>query len=148
MKRLLSAIAVAFIVVLLAGCSFGPRKEPLETAIPAALVASDLGIIDAEASTGADGFSKYLSVYATFDRATVSSDDAIEIVRLSIENCDSDNIDVIHIGGLDGTADGNEFIDFGAVGVELGFQRSAVLPNEFTIPWEQAIELVGEHAND
>lgn len=147
MRRLIAVLAFALTVGLLTGCSFGPR-EPLETAIPAALVASDLGIIEAEATTGMDGFSKYLSVYSTFDRDTITTDELIEIVRLTIENCDSNNISLLQIGGLDGTADGYEYIDLGAVGLELGFARGTSIPDAFTIPWEFAVELVNEHDND
>lgn len=142
MRRLFAVLALALVV--LAGCTFGPQKEPLETAIPAALVASDLGIIEAEASTGTDGFSKYLSVYAVFDRDTVSAGDLVQVVKLSIENSDRDDIGLIRIGGLDGTANGDDFIDLGAVGLELGFPRNTVIPGAFAIPWEQAIALVDE----
>lgn len=139
MKRILAIAAAA--LMLLAGCSLEPRKEPLETAIPAALVASDLGILDAEASTGMDGFVKYLSVFVVLDRDTLSEDELVKIITLSVENCDESNIDVVKIGARDGSVEGYEYIDVGSVGVRLGFERAAAVPDVAKIGWESAVAL-------
>lgn len=139
------AVAAA-LLLLLAGCSLEPPQEPLETAIPAALMASDLGVLDAEASVGIDGFARELSVYVTFDRSTVSTDDVVRIVELSIEHSDRDDFARLNIGGIDGTADGFALIDLGAVGADLGFSRDPVLPSTFVLRWEQALALVGDES--
>jgi hypothetical protein len=142
LKRIL-AIAVTALM-LLAGCSFEPRKEPLATAIPSALLASDLGILEAEASTGMDGFVKYLSVFVVLDHDTVSQDELVRIITISVENSDESNIEVLHIGARDGTVEGYEYIDVGSVGVRLGFERAATVPDIAKIGWESAVALADE----
>jgi hypothetical protein len=142
MRRRWSAAAVILAVALLAGCAISPQQEKLESAIPAALLASDLGITKAEASVGIDGLASTLVVFAVFDRDTVSPVELREIIALSIENCDRDNLDRIHVSGRDGTADADEYIDLGAVGQELGGTRDSVIPDRFTIAWDDAVALI------
>jgi hypothetical protein len=141
MRRLFAVLAV-LAIGLLAGCSLGPQKEALETAIPAALLASDLGITKAEASVGIDGFSKNLEVFAVFDRDTVSVDDLVQILKLSIDNADRDSFSRIIVGARDGTVDGHEYIDLGAIGQELGYPADNLVPERFSIGWDEAIDLV------
>jgi len=148
MRRFLGTVtgtvAVILATAVLAGCAVGPQREPLESAIPAALLASDLGITKAEASVDIDGLSSNLSVFAVFDRDTVTSDDLRTIVELSIENTDRDDLSRIHIGGRDGSVDGYEYIDLGAVGSELGFAADSTIPDRFSIAWDDAVALVGD----
>jgi hypothetical protein len=144
MRRLLSAVTVMLAAAMLAGCTPGPQREPLESAIPSALLASDLGITKAEASVDIDGLSSNLSVFAVFDRDTVSSDDLRTIVELAVENTDRDNLSRIHIGGRDGSVDGYEYIDLGPVGRELGFAADPVIPDRVSIAWDDAVALAGD----
>lgn len=97
LRRALVALAGGT-ALLLAGCvAAGPQPED---AIPPALLASDLGILEANAGDSVDGLS--VNVWASFlvERDEVSADDLREVLRIVVDNTHITNITSISISAL------------------------------------------------
>lgn len=142
--RLLAMVLAG--AVLLAACSVRlPGRESLETAIPTALIASDLGVLDAEASIGTSGFAVNVWVGVTFDGKSISSGDLSDVIEIVMENIDLSNVQDLTIVGFDGTTD-DEFdrIDLGALGAEMGFPATTRALTDFIADWDDVVEFVRE----
>ena len=131
-------------VVLLAGCSPQlPSTESFTTAIPAALLDGDLGVIDATATNGVSGLAVDLDVTVTFDRGTVTAEELARMLSIIVESNNLSNPDDLKIIASDGsTEDEHDRVDLGAVGVELGFERNDEFPEWFTGNWDDVVAFV------
>jgi hypothetical protein len=143
--RLTSAsLAVALVTLMaLGGCSLRePNREGLETAIPTALLATDLGITRATAENGVDGLAVTVTVNVWIDGSAISADDLREILRVIVDNTNLTHVAEIEVGAYDDTAPAHTTIDLGAVGEELGFPRSRILKEYFHGDWDDVVELL------
>lgn len=90
-----AAFAAALAALLLTGCvATGPQPED---AIPPALLASDLDILEAEAGKGNDGFSVNVSASFLVERDELSAEDLREVLRIVVDNTHISNINAISI---------------------------------------------------
>ena len=136
---------VALVLATLALSACAPQREPLDTAIPAAFLASDLGITAAEAGTSMDGFSLNVTASAEFDpdAAAPSADDLRTMLRLVVENTPQNNVNTLEIYASVGPYEGGNAVDFGALGVELGFDDDNPLSG-FSAPWDDVVEFLDQ----
>lgn len=135
--------AIVVTAALLGGCSVRePGRESLETAIPAALLDSTLGITEAEANTSTDGLSVNVFTAATFDRASITADELREILRIVVDHTDVGDITRVRILGLNGSTAEYDTLDLGAVGEELGFEPSVSDPGDFVAEWDAVVEFL------
>lgn len=119
------AAAIALAVVLaLTGCvATGPQPED---AIPPALLASDLDILEASADKGVDGFSVNVSASVLVERDEISADDLREILRIVVENTHITNVNAISISARSDETEEvagfttNVYIDLVPAAEELG----------------------------
>jgi hypothetical protein len=140
--RLIGALALTTMV--LCACSVRePERESLESAIPAAFLASDLGISGAEAGTSVDGFAVSVWASAEFDTVSVTADDLREMLRLAVDNIDLSSVDTLQIIATVGPFQNDVSIDLGALGVELGFTDDSDLPS-FTADWDDIVAFLEE----
>ncbi len=87
MRRLLAITVALTCAVTVSACSIRNPSEPdLESAIPQALLASDLGIVTAEAGNGVDGASTYVSVFIGVKRDKVTSAELHQILEIIVDN--------------------------------------------------------------
>jgi hypothetical protein len=143
--------ALALVSVALSGCSIRlPGTESLETAIPAALEASDLGITYAEASKEMSGASITVSVWSEFEADTLTADDLHTMLELAVDNANQTGLYKLEITALVGHYDPEvetDYIDLGTLAEELGFEpntSSTVEPHEFSAPWDDVEEYLDE----
>jgi hypothetical protein len=130
-------------LIALGGCSIRePHRESLETAIPAALLASDLGITEATADNGVDGLAVTVTANITVNRSTITADELREILKIIVDNTNLTHVAKIEVGAYDGTAPPHTTIDLGAVGEELGFTRGRILKEYFHGDWDDVVELL------
>lgn len=139
---------LAVAVLSLSGCSIRlPFRESLETAIPKALLAADLGITSAEADKTNDGFAINVQVSAVFDDADVTADELRTMLQLVVENTDLSKVTNVSLLALVGpipddiSAD-RTYIDLGALGVELGFPDPD--DTEFEADWDDVVDFLNE----
>jgi hypothetical protein len=127
----------------LAACA--PTGGRPSTTIPAAFLASDLGITAAEASTETSGFSLNLTASAEFgpDAGEVTADDLRTMLQLVVENTSLDTVNTLEIYASIGPFDGDNSIDLGALGVELGFDDDNTLSG-FSAPWDDVVDFLDE----
>lgn len=89
--RLAAILAGAGLIVALSGCGVIAKEfsdgEYAET-IPAALRESDLGVTEAFASKGLDGFTFYLAVGVDIDHETLSHDELGSILQIIVDGND------------------------------------------------------------
>lgn len=85
--KVIAVLAVLGLAAALAGCAPSGGAH-YRTAIPAALRASDLGITEAWADQGLDGFTHYLSVGVTVDREKVTPKQLGSMFAVILENND------------------------------------------------------------
>jgi hypothetical protein len=143
-SRALVGGAIALLAVSLSACSIRmPGRESLETAIPAALVASDLGITAAEADKRTDGFAVNVSVYAEMDSDSVTADELRDMLRLVVENTDLSDVNTLDIMATVGPYSSDVVhVDLGAPAAELGFDDEG--DSDFEAPWEDVVALLDE----
>lgn len=90
-----ATLAAAAALVALSGCvATGP--QPAES-IPPALLASDLGILEASADTATDGLSVNVKATVLVERDEISADDLREILRIVVDNTHITNITAVGI---------------------------------------------------
>lgn len=95
MRRHPFALLLAAAALVLAGCvATGPQPEE---AIPPALLASDLDILEAEAGIGRDGFSVNVATSFLVERDEISADDLREVLRIIVENTHITNVNAIGV---------------------------------------------------
>jgi hypothetical protein len=129
--------------LLLSGCSVRiPFREDLETAIPAALLESDLGITNAEANNGVDGLAITISVTITVAKSSITPEELRQVLQVIVDNTNLTRVTYVKVGALDGTAPPHTHIDLGAVGEELGFAPSTILPPYFNADWDDVLAVI------
>ena len=145
-RPLVAAIPAA--VLLLTGCfAVGPQPED---AIPPALLASDLDILEASAGKGVDGFS--VDVWASFvvERDAVTADDLREVLRIVVENTHITNVNAISIIGLgdevdpDSIDEQNERLDLVPAAEELGLPDPDDGLGSIRADWEDVVAMLEE----
>jgi hypothetical protein len=141
--RLMAGV-LALVTLALSGCSVRvPGQESFETAIPAALVASDLGIAAAEANKRVDGFAVNVSVSAEMDSDAVTADDLRGMLQLVVENTDLSDVNTLSIIATVGPYSSDvAYVDLGALGAELGFDDEG--DSSFTAPWDDVVAFIRE----
>jgi hypothetical protein len=141
-RILAGALAVA--TLCLAGCTIRmPFRESLETAIPAAFLAGDLGITGSQAGTSTSGFAMTVWASAEFENDTVTAEDLRTMLQLAVENTDLSRVTTLEISATVGPFQDSEYIDLGAVGVELGFEADDELGG-FTAPYDEVVDFLEE----
>jgi hypothetical protein len=144
-------MAALLAVLVLAGCTPQlPLRESYETAIPTALLASDLGITGATASTSKSGFAVYLSVQTDLDRDSMTADELAELLALVYEANNLSNPTGLRLSAWHESSAGDEQLDLAAIGGQLGFDVSATAPNPlvFESDWDDVVAFVREQDND
>jgi hypothetical protein len=123
-----TAAILALTALVLSACSVrDPGAESLETAIPAALVASDLGITASEAGSRVDGFSVNVRT----------------MLQLVTDNVDLSDVNTLSITASVGPVGSDtDYIDLGALGAELGFDDEC--DTRFSAPWDDVVDFLGE----
>jgi hypothetical protein len=115
LHRTLVAVAAALTLMLgLTACTSGGAYY--QEAIPKALRATQLGVTDAWADEGLDGFTKYLAVGAQLDRDEVTADD-VRVILGAIAESNDLKADELHltVKNVDG-----DYADMPAIAAELG----------------------------
>jgi hypothetical protein len=143
-RRRYRVIAMAAgIALLLSACSVRvPFREDLETAIPAALLSSDLGIAEVYADNGVDGFAITISVVYTVDHSTVTPEELRKTLALIVNNVNLSKVTYVRVGAHDGSTPENTLIDIGKVGERLGFDPSTGLKGYLTADWDEIIAVL------
>lgn len=119
------AAAIAAVVAL-AGCS-GPAAAPPDDVIPAALLASDIGIVSAYAGNFKDGFATNLHVGVEFDHEDVTSRDLAAVLQVIVDNADVDRYNFLTVvGRFGGDESTGTLIDLVPLSEELGFESDGV----------------------
>jgi hypothetical protein len=138
---------LALASLLLSACSLRYiGTESLETAIPTALEASDLGITEAEVSKQMSGVSITVSVWATFEDDTLTADDLRTVLQLIVDNANQSGLYRLEITALVGEykPDGSTtYIDLWSLREELGIERSfshAERSDEFAADWDDVVD--------
>ena len=135
--------AAAVLLAGLSGCSMRiPTQESLETAIPKALLAADLGITSAEADTGTDGVESNVVASLEFESAGVTADDLGTILEIIVDNANVTGAsNVVITAGVGPLTDG-EFIDLGSLGEKLGFSTAG--SQAFYADWDDVVAFVND----
>jgi len=149
--RMVGMLAVA--TLALSACSIRmPWQESFETAIPTALLATDMGITAAEADKSTSGFAVNLGVGLNFQADDLTTEDLHTMLELIVDNNNVSNINdlkVFAILGPDNTdvdADVN-YIDLGSLGEELGFEKTDSefgTPEVFFANWDDVVDYLNE----
>ena len=143
-----TAIAVvAAAMLLLSACTIRQEsREDFETAIPAALTTSALGITHASAEKTTSGFAVGIWVGVTFDHSEVNPAELREILELVVSNTNLTNLHGLEIVGYDGTTDDEtDRIDLAPVGAELGFPETAAAPHDFSADWDDVVTFLRDN---
>lgn len=142
--------AAVLAATLLVGCSpQAPFTESFKKAIPAALLASDLGITEASADNDVDGLAVNLDVVAVFDRGSVSQDDLTELLGLVVKHNNLTHPHDLRIFGFDGTTpEPREYLALASVGDELGFAPETDSPGYFKADWADVVAFVKAHPQE
>lgn len=86
MRRSLAWTGVVVAAVALVGCTSAPGANNASTSsIPEAVESANLGVADAWADTGKDGFSTVLSVGGTLSAGEISSADLRSLISVVVE---------------------------------------------------------------
>lgn len=148
MSRAPVAVAALVAVLALTGC-FATGPQP-EDAIPPALLASDLDILEASAGKGVDGFSVNVSASVLVERDEISADDLREILRIVVENTHITNINAIAISARsDETEEVNGFttnvyIDLVPAAEELGLDDPDDGLGTIRADWDEVVTMLRE----
>lgn len=142
---------LAFASLLLSACSLRYiGTESLETAIPTALEASDLGITESEVSKQMSGISITVSVWATFEDDTITAGDLRTMLQLIVDNANQSGLYRLEITALVGDykPDGSTtYVDLWSLREELGIEGSfshAERSDEFTADWDDVVDYLDE----
>lgn len=125
--------------LMLSSCVTVPATGPLTTAIPSALLAGDLGITEAQASTSTSGFALSVDVDVTFDHQTVTAADLRAILAIIVDNTNITNVHGIEVFGLDGTTKEFDYVGLDAVGEQLGFPAHSYSVGYFSADWDDVV---------
>jgi hypothetical protein len=139
-----TAAILALTALVLSACSVrDPGAESLETAIPAALVASDLGITASEAGSRVDGFSVNVWASAELEADTLDAAGLRTMLQLVTDNVDLSDVNTLSITASVGPVGSDtDYIDLGALGAELGFDDEC--DTRFSAPWDDVVDFLGE----
>jgi hypothetical protein len=146
MSRRTRTIVGSLVIVMLAlsACSVRvPTRESLETAIPKAFLASDLGIVAAEAGIETSGFAVSVWAAAQLETDAVTAGDLRTLMELAVENTNLSDVDTLSIVATVGPPESETFIDLGAVGMELGFPDDDELAS-FSADWDDVVAFLDE----
>lgn len=138
-------LAVAALSLLLVGCGSPqlPFTESFRTAIPDALLESDLGIVEASADNGLSGLAVYLDVVVVFDRASVTSADLSEVIHIAVENNNLSNPYHLRVFGFDGTMEEpRDPLPLASLGEDLGFDAEGEGTGHFEADWDAVTDFV------
>lgn len=148
-RRLSTAVVAALVTLTLGGCVL--RGDPPDEAIPPALLASDLDILEAEAGKSLDGFSVSVWASVLVERDALSADDVREILRIVVENTHISNVDMISIIGLGDereTTNGYEhevYLDLQPAADALGLDNRYRGGNGLLdVDWDEAVRMLEE----
>jgi len=113
-KALVATAAAITLVLGLTACTSGGAHY--QEAIPKALRATQLGVTDAWADEGLDGFTKYLSVGVQLDEDEVTADD-VRVILGAIAESNDLKADELHltVKNVDG-----DYADMPAIAAALG----------------------------
>ena len=130
MRRLVAMVVALACAVSVSACSIRNPSEPdFETAIPQALLASDLGIVTAEAGNGVDGAATYVSVYIGLKRDNVTSAELHQMLEIIVDNSNlaPHNLRLIAVdeSNPDVPGQARSYIDLAEPARELGFESSS-----------------------
>ena len=148
MSRIPVVVAALVAVLALTGC-FATGPQP-EDAIPPALLASDLDILEASAGKGVDGFSVNVSASVLVERDEISADDLREILRIVMENTHITNVNAITISARsDETEEVNGFtmnvhIDLVPAAEELGLDDPDDGLGSIRADWDEVVTMLRE----
>ena len=149
--RMIGMLAVA--TLALSACSIRmPWQESFETAIPNALLATDLGITEAEADTSTSGFAVNLSVGLNFETDDLVADDLHTMLELIVDNNNLSRVYGLKIFAVLGPDNPDvyadvDYIDLGSLGDELGFEKSDSeygTAEEFSANWDDVVDYLNE----
>jgi hypothetical protein len=137
--RLLAGV-LALAALGLSGCTIRmPFQESLETAIPAAFLASDLGITGSQAGKSMSGFGMTVWASAEFEDDSVTADDLRTMLRLAVENTNLSRVDTLEVLAAVGPHEDGAYIDLGPAGVELGFEDNGE-DTDFSAPYGEIVD--------
>ena len=141
-RRVGVAIAAAAVLTVgLSACSMRiPTQESLETAIPKALLAADLGITSAEADTSTDGFAVNIDASMEFETDDVTADDLRTILTIVVENANMTKASDVRITAAVDPFTNGVYIDLGSLGQELGFPTDG--DETFSADWDDVVAFV------
>jgi hypothetical protein len=137
-------LALALTVALAACSTRTPGQDSLETAIPAAFLASDLGVTAAQAGKSNDGLSTNVWVSAQFEADTAGADDLRTMLQLAVDNTDLSGVSRLSIVAAVGPFENRDYIDLGALGVELGFAAEESTTSGFNARWDDVVDFLDE----
>jgi len=148
-RRPLTTAALLLISVLvLSGCaSRSLFTESMETAIPNALVESELGIVSAEAGLSQSGFAQTISVGAVFEDDSFSADEMNTLLQIVVLNTNMTGAETLSISGAVGEYPNDDPLDLGGYGAELGFPRKDsgyASTTTFSAPWGDVLDYLNE----
>lgn len=141
--RLAAILVSAGLMVALSGCGVIAKEfsdgDYAET-IPAALQDSDLGVTEAFASKGLDGFTFYLSVGVDIDQAQLSDSALAEMLQIIIDGNDLPTDQMrITVQDIDG-----EFVELGEIveGIAPDVGNNYVTGARLIITTDEAREII------
>ena len=141
-----AGIAIAAAVALaatLSACSVrNPTQESLETAIPKALLAADLGITSAEADTSTDGFAVNINASMEFEADDVTAEDLRTVLKIVVDNANITKASNVKVTAAVDPFTNGVYIDLGALGEELGFSTGG--DETFSATWNDVVDFVNE----
>ncbi|WP_158231515.1 hypothetical protein [Microbacterium sediminis] len=149
---LLPLAAAVACAVAACGPVAGYAPTHAETEVPAALEASDLEIVNAEASVELDGFSRYLAVVAQVERDTIEAGDLSELLTTIVDVTGKDaDLVSLTLGVEDMTsdmpvADPGRYVDLQTPATELGFDKDDIARGNksIRIPWDDLVSFTEE----
>lgn len=149
MRRARGAVAALIVATILTACT--PASNPpteVETRIPAALTAADLGVVDATAGISPDGLTYDLDVTIGVERDKITADELRQILEIVVETAgeDTDPSDLSLIAE-DTTQPANAgpdvLVDLHGPAQELGFDKSISRGNTgISIPWADLVDFI------
>lgn len=147
-RRSLPLLASALAVAALAGCvATGPQPEE---AIPSALLASDLDILEASAGDSVDGFSVNVSASFLVERDEFTADELREVLRIVVENTHITNVNAVSIIGqtdeLETVAgfESNVNLDLVPAAEELGLPDPDDGRGTIRVDWDSVVAMLEE----
>ena len=140
LRRLISALVAmiigAMVVVGTAGCAVpNPFVANFEEAIPRALLAADIGVVEATAATTLDGFSTNMGVYIQFEDQDVNAQELEMVLAIMLDHANMSGLSDMRVVGWVGDQLEGTYINTAELGRELGFEDPDPEADSFDQRW-------------